>query len=189
MQIFLKDQRNSLNRHLEYLKIKKVMPYDISQLTEKISEIEINSSAARVEAAGTLLFGYQIFPEKIMIYKTEWEAENRKMQPGDTIVQQIYIPPVRTFSQKIIFGVRVKEIIDQSGKIGFSYETLEGHVEKGISTFTIEEQQGKAVFRIQTFSKPGNLLTRLLGPVFSVPYQTYCTNEALKNVKRQAEKK
>ncbi|MCK6615223.1 MAG: DUF1990 domain-containing protein [Ignavibacteriaceae bacterium] len=188
MKIFLKDQKNSLNQHLEYLKTKKVMNYEVSRLTEKISEIEINSSAIPGRLQGEFLFDYQIFPPAIMIFKTEWEAEKRTMRAGDTIAQQIYLPPLRNFSQKIIFGVRIKEIIDQPDKKGFSYETLEGHVEKGISTFTLEEIQGKTVFRIHTLSKPGILITRLLAPVFSVPYQTYCTNEALKYVKRQAEK-
>ena len=65
------------------------------------------------------------------------------------------------------------------------YETLEGHVEKGISTFTIEKLEDKLIFKIQTFSAPGNFLTKLLGPVFSVPYQSYCTGNALENVERQ----
>jgi tRNA C32,U32 (ribose-2'-O)-methylase TrmJ len=65
-----------------------------------------------------------------MTFKNQWTDENRKMRVGDTIAQQVYIPPTKTFSQKIIFGVRVNEIIDQVTEKGFSYETLEGHVEK-----------------------------------------------------------
>ena len=79
------------------------------------------------------------------------------------------------------------EIIDQADKKGYSYETLEGHVEKGVSTFTVEQLDNKIVFKIQTYSTPGNILTKLLGPIFSVPYQTFCTKTALKNVKRQLE--
>jgi uncharacterized protein (UPF0548 family) len=109
------------------------------------------------------------------------------MKAGDTIVQQVYLPPIQSFSQKIIFGVRISEIIDSDDRKGFSYETLEGHVEKGISIFTIEKLNDKPIFKIQTFSKPGNLLTRLMGPIFSIPYQKYCTKAALKNVKRQIE--
>ena len=109
------------------------------------------------------------------------------MQPGDTIVQQVFIPPVKTFSQKLIFGVRIKEIIDEPAKKGFSYETLEGHVEKGISTFTVEQEGGKIIFKIQTFSGAGNFLSKLMGPVFSTPYQRFCTTKALENCKRQIE--
>jgi hypothetical protein len=77
--------------------------------------------------------------------------------------------------------------INQPSKKGFSYETLEGHVEKGISTFTIEQLNNELIFKIQTYSTPGNFLTRLLRPVFSVPYQTFCTRKALRHVKRQIE--
>ena len=110
------------------------------------------------------------------------------MKIGDTIAQQVYIPPTKVFSQKIIFGVRINQIIDQTNRKGFSYETLEGHVEKGISTFTLEQVNNIITFNIQTFSTPGNILTKLLGPVFSVPYQTFCTKNALENVKRQLER-
>jgi len=73
-------------------------------------------------------------------------------------------------------------------KKGFSYETLEGHVEKGISTFTVEQiDNSKLIFRVCTYSSPDNILTKLLGPIFSIPYQTFCTKSALRNVKRQIE--
>jgi uncharacterized protein (UPF0548 family) len=120
-----------------------------------------------------------------MPFRNQWTDENREMKIGDTIVQQVYIPPTKRLSQKIVFGVRINEIIDQTDKKGFSYETLEGHFEKGISTFTIERIDNRLVFKVQTYSTPGNILTKILGPVFSVPYQTYCTKAALKNVKKQ----
>jgi uncharacterized protein (UPF0548 family) len=58
----------------------------------------------------------------------------------------------------------------------------------GESTFTIEKSgESKLFFKIHTFSKPGNFLTKLVGPFFSIPYQSYCTKKALENVKRQIE--
>lgn len=109
------------------------------------------------------------------------------MKIGDTILQQVFIPPTKTFSQKIVFGVRINDFIDETERKGFSYETIEGHVEKGESTFTIENINGGLIFKIKTFSEPGNLLTKLVGPIFTVPYQTYCTRIALENVKSQIE--
>jgi hypothetical protein len=35
------------------------------------------------------------------------------------------------------------------------------------------------------FLSQGNLLTRLMGPIFTIPYQAYCTRKALENVKKQ----
>ena len=187
MRIYLTDQKRNFKEHLDSLKSKKVMDYDVSQLTNNISTIEIDTTKKIVQLNLDFLFDYQIFPDNIMTFKNEWTDQSRKMKIGDTIAQQVYIPPTRTFSQKIIFGVRINKIIDQADKKGFSYETLEGHVEKGVSIFTVEQLNNKIVFKIQTYSTPGNILTKLLGPIFSVPYQTFCTKTALKNVKRQLE--
>ena len=187
MKIYLTDQKNKFKQHLDFLKTKKVMDYDKSRLTDNISTIDIETTKNLDQLNLDFLFDYQIFPDNIMTFKNEWRDQRRKMKIGDTIAQQVYIPPTRTFSQKIIFGVRINEIIDQADKKGFSYETLEGHVEKGVSIFTVEQLNNKIVFKIQTYSTPGNILTKLLGPIFSVPYQTFCTKKALKNVKRQLE--
>ncbi len=187
MKIYLRDQKNKFKQHLDFLKTKNVMTYDKTRLTEKITTIEINTTKTIDQLNFDFLFNYQIFTDSVMTFKNQWTDENRKMEIGDTIAQQVFIPPTKTFSQKIIFGVRVNEIIDQADKKGFSYETLEGHVEKGISTFTVEQLDNKLIFKVQTYSTPGNILTKLLGPIFSIPYQTFCTKTALKNVKRQLE--
>jgi len=164
------------------------MRYDKGGLVEKTTVIAIDTTKELQDLNTDFFFDYHIFPTSIMTFLTQWNSENRKMQIGDTIVQQAFIPPFRRFSQKIIFGVRINDIINEPTRIGFSYETLKGHVEKGISIFTIEKTgDQKAIFKVHTFSTPGNLLTQLVGPVFSVPYQTFCTRQGLANVKRQLE--
>jgi hypothetical protein len=185
MKIHLKDQRSKFSKHLAFLKTMGVMRYEKTRLTNKITTIGIDTTRKIDQLNLDFLFDYRIFPDNIMAFENQWTDEKRKMRIGDTIAQQVYIPPTRTFSLKIIFGVRVNEIIDQPQRKGFSYETLEGHVEKGISTFTVEQLDDKIVFKVETYSTPGNILTRLLGPVFSVPYQTFCTKAALRNLKRQ----
>ena len=187
MKIYLSDQKNKFKQHLDFLKTKIVMDYDKSRLKEKITTIDINTTKNIDQLNLDFLFDYQIFPDNIMTFKNEWTDQSRKMKTGDTIAQQVYIPPTKIISQKIIFGVRINEIIDQTYKKGFSYETLEGHVEKGVSTFTVEQVDNKIVFKIQTFSTPENIFAKLLSPVFSIPYQTFCTKTALNNVKRQLE--
>ncbi|HLG02837.1 MAG TPA: DUF1990 family protein [Bacteroidia bacterium] len=187
MKIYLTDQKNKLKQHLEYLKTRKVIRYNKSRLTENIRSIELKTVKTIEQLNLGFLFDYHIFPDNIMTFKTQWQDENRKMKIGDTIAQQVYIPPTKIFSKKIIFGVRINEIIDHTDKKGFSYETLEGHVEEGVSTFTVEQNDNKLIFKVQTYSTPGNFFTKLLGPIFSVPYQTFCTTAALENVKRQIE--
>ncbi len=187
MRLYLSDQTKKFPQHLEFLQRQKVKLYDKEKLTEKTSIIPLDTTKKLHELPVDILFDYKIFPDNIMSYFTQWTFENRQIHIGDTIVQQVYIPPFRHLSQKIIFGVRINNIINEPGKIGFSYETLEGHIEKGISIFTIETADQKTVFKIHTFSQPGTLLTKLIGPVLSVPYQTFCTRQGLLNVKRQLE--
>jgi len=109
------------------------------------------------------------------------------MRIGDTILQQAYIPPVKPVAQKIVFAVRINDIINTDNIKAFSYETVTGHVEKGVSRFILEQHASGITFSIHTFSTPGNILSRLLGPVFSIPYQAYCTRAALQHVKQQLE--
>jgi hypothetical protein len=187
MKVYLTDQINNFKKHLHFLKTSEIMTYDKKSLKEKITTVELQTNRKLDQLNLDFLFDYKIFPDNIMTFITQWTEENRKMKVGDTIAQQVYIPPTKIFSQKIIFGVRVNEIIDKADRKGFSYETLDGHVEKGVSTFTVEQLDNKLLFKIQTYSTPGNIITKLLGPIISVPYQTFCTKTALENVKRQIE--
>jgi hypothetical protein len=187
MKIYLKDQADNFEKLFERLVLKPTMTFDKTILKEKTTVLGIETKKPLAQINVDFLFDYKIFPSNIMTFMTEWGKEKRKMKIGDTILQQAFIPPTRIFSQKIVFGVRVNGIIDEAERKGFSYVTLEGHVEKGESTFTIENADNGLLFKIRTFSEPGNLLTRLVGPIFTIPYQTYCTRAALENVKRQIE--
>ena len=179
MKIYFTDQTKYFKAHLENLNLQDIIKYEKSQLKEKTTFISINTSKDLKQLDTNFFWDYKIFPNNIMSFMTEWNEQKRQMQIGDTIVQQAFIPPVRQCSQKIIFGVRINNIIDEENRIGFSYETLKGHVEMGESTFTIEKTKDcKTIFKIHTFSKPGNLLTQLVGAIFSVPYQTFCTKRA-----------
>lgn len=187
MKIYFSNQEGKLDSHLKDLIHSKVSEFDKSKLKEQVSLIDIQTSKALEKIDIHFLFTYKIFPPSIMSFKTQWEYEDREMRIGDTIVQQVFIPPLKSFSQKIIFGVRINNIITEPRRKGFSYEALEGHVEKGESTFSIEPTDKAVIFKIQTFSEPGHLISRLVSPIFSVPYQAYCTRKALENVKNQIE--
>ena len=186
MKIYFLNQEKHFNAHLSLLRGIPIMEYDKETLVEKCTEITSALKIPFQDLDLDFLFDYQIFPSNIMTSLAEWKKGGRKMCVGDTIVQQIFIPPFRLFSLKMISGVRIAEIIDLPDKKGFSYETLEGHVEKGISTFTVESRNNQVVFKIHTFSRPGNFLTRIAAPL-SVPYQAFCTKSALHHLKEQLE--
>lgn len=183
MKIYLVEQRKRFNTHLKYFKSKVVMNTASSKLRAKNTEI-VTNSPYREDFAVAILNAYQIFPESIITAYCEWKLTNREIRPGDVIVQQVYLPPLKRFSVKAIMGVRVREVIMEADRVGFSYETLNGHAERGTSTFTIEKRGEGTVFRIQTFSRPANPLFGFLAR----PYQAFCTRKALHNVKRQLEK-
>jgi hypothetical protein len=188
MKIYFTDQSKYFKKHFDYLKLQSIINYEKSQLKEKITFVYINTTKDIRQLDTDFFWNYKIFPGNIMSFMTEWAEQKRSMKIGDTIVQQAFIPPIKQFSQKIIFGVRINKIIKEDHRLGFSYETLNGHVEMGESTFTIEKKgDNKTMFKIHTFSKPGNLLTKLFGPAFSVPYQAFCTKRGLENVKKQLE--
>lgn len=183
MQLFLTDQSHHFPTHLERLRQVPVMAYTPASLKETVSSCDLGPSAVVEQRARAALFSYAIFPRAIMTHLTEWAHLGRPMEADDTIVQQVHIPPFPMFSQKIVFGVRIKEVFNTPERSGFSYETLQGHVEKGISTFLLERQEDRSIFTIHTRSGAGNRLTALAGPIFSRPYQAYCTRRALKNMR------
>jgi len=187
MKIFLTDQKKYLHHHLLHLMKMPVMAYDVSAIAHKVSSLPIKGMVAIGDLDLTFLFDYNIFPTHIMSFLTQWDFEKREMRIGDTIAQQVYLPPTPFFSQKLIFGVRIKDIFNEPGKRGFSYETLEGHAEKGISYFTVENAETGPVFKIETYSEPSNFVSKLMGPIFSNPYQAYCTKKAMQNVKGKLE--
>lgn len=155
-------------------------------LLEKTTSINVHTNKSIEQLNFDFFFNYHIFPVNILVAKTQWATEKRTMKAGDTIVQQAFLP-LKSFSLKVIFGVRISEVINESNLKRFSYETLEGHVEQGISSFSIGADKGKVQFSIHTYSQPGNWLTKLLGPVFTLPYQAYCTRQALIHIKKQLE--
>lgn len=183
MKLTLRNHNNQLEQHLNQLKKSSIHEFEKGLLKEKKTAIVVESNISLAELAGHVLYSYQIFPENILIHVAEWKLEKREMQLGDTIAQKVFLPPIPFFSIKVIFGVRITEIIQEEQRIGFSYTTLEGHAEKGISTFTIEERDGIKQFVIHTFSEPGNALSRLAASWFTDPYQNYCTRRALKLVR------
>lgn len=185
MRLHFTDQRARFPQHLEALRTVPVMRYDASALREHTSSIDCGPARSFTIWMPTFLFDYRIFPERILIALPQWSAEGRAMRVGDTIVQQVFLPPVAWPSQKLVFGVRIHGIVLEEARAGFSYETLEGHVERGISTFMLENSVGRCRFSVHTRSEPAQVLGRLVGPLFTRPYQAYCTRAALKHVREQ----
>ena len=98
------------------------------------------------------------------------------------IVQQASLPPF-PISLKCVFAVRILQIFRQPNKVGFSYGTLNGHPEMGLSEFYFALRDGVIHATIRTYSSPGTLLARAVAPMFTLPYQQYCTHRALQRLR------
>lgn len=184
MKVFLTPQHSSYATHLQWAKNLPVVPYSSDAVVHKISSINIKGHTTLATIDARPLFEYRIFPPNILHAYCQWHDEGRDMQPGDVIVQEIYLPPLPKLSSKNIAAVRVKEVFNSDDCVGFSYETLMGHVEKGISSFKLKRENGVVKFEIETWSAPNGILLSLFAP-FARLYQAYCTRQALESMVNQ----
>jgi len=60
---------------------------------------------------------------------------------------------------------RIVGILDEPDRWGFAYGTLPGHPEQGEESFVVSIEGEEVKFRITAFSRPGERLTRLAGPI------------------------
>ena len=102
--------------------------------------------------------------------EAQWIRERRTMRIGDIIVQRAVLPPIG-FGICPEFAVRISALIGEPSKLGFAYETLAGHLERGVSEFYFEERAGEVLFVVHTHSEPAHWLSRLGRGVFSLRYQ------------------
>jgi uncharacterized protein (UPF0548 family) len=185
MKISLTNQQAHLIRLLPEFKTLP-LSYDAQTvLREKATSVVVPSGAAVTNLSSynfDFLFAYDIFPSHIMSFAAEWQHQGRTMQEGDVIVQQAFLPPL-LLSIKCVFAVRVLQIFREPTKVGFSYGTLRGHPEMGRSEFVFALRDGVIRATIHTYSSPGILLTRLVAPLVTLPYQRYCTHVGLQRLR------
>ena len=93
MNLYLFDQSNKLNDHLERFKKLPVIPYEKGTLVEKTTSIEIRSNLSLSALNMGFLFDYDIFPRQAMSHLTQWNSEHRNIRVGDTIVRHVFVTP------------------------------------------------------------------------------------------------
>jgi uncharacterized protein (UPF0548 family) len=121
---------------------------------------------------------YRIFPEHRMRHHVC--SDGGMIRPGVVIVQRLFAGPMA-----VEMAVRVVEVFDERTKgrrVGFSYVTVEGHVERGVATFSVcLEADGMATFRIDSWSRPGNVFA-VIGHPFVRRMQRKSVLEALNHI-------
>jgi uncharacterized protein (UPF0548 family) len=93
--------------------------------------------------------GVRVFPEGLEI------------ETGATVIVTL-----GTFLMALAAPCRIVGVIDGQNRWGFAYGTLPGHPEQGEEAFVVSIAPDETVrFEITAFSRPGELLVRVSGPV------------------------
>jgi uncharacterized protein (UPF0548 family) len=118
----------------------------------------------RVLGHGAATFGHAVSGLQ------EWQAHRG---PGVTVVPEgqasactTVIVTLGTPAVAIAAPCRIVEVVDEPDRWGFAYGTLPGHPEQGEEAFVVSMSPDTTVrFEVIAFSRPGDLLIRLSGPV------------------------
>lgn len=84
----------------------------------------------------------------------------QRIEIGGTVVVTLGTPVVALAAPCRIVGV-----IDEPTKWGFAYGTLPGHPEQGEEAFVVSTSDESVRFDIMAFSRPGDSVVRLSGPI------------------------
>jgi uncharacterized protein (UPF0548 family) len=114
---------------------------------------------------------YRIFPPRL----AERVVKRTPLQVGDVV--GLCYPLI--LGVRMFFASRVIDVFDgpteQGWRSGFTYRTLEGHVEIGEEIFAVEKnaRTGEVTASLTAWSRPGHWLTRI-----GYPYARWCQIQA-----------
>ncbi len=114
--------------------------------------------------------GLEAFQRAVAGLKT-WEAhrlpgmrvfpDDQEIRTGATVVVTLGTPILA-----LAVPCRIVGVIDGQTRWGFAYGTLPGHPEQGEEAFVVSISPDEVVqFEIEAFSRPGDLLVQLAGPI------------------------
>lgn len=87
--------------------------------------------------------------------------EDQVIRTGATVVVTLGTPIA-----SLAAPCRVVGVVDGQTRWGFAYGTLPGHPEQGEESFAVSlSPDGAVLFEIEAFSRPGDRLVRLSGPI------------------------
>jgi len=176
-------------------------PSSISGLVEALQSVEPNYSEIGGTLTGMHPVGYRIDSYEAILGNgprafqraveglRSWQAHRirgvrvlphgTEIRPGATVVVTL-----GTSFVSVAAPCRVIEVIVEPSRWGFAYGTLPGHPEQGEEAFVVSISDNDEVrFEISAFSRPGDPITRLSGPI-SRTIQTAGTKGYLRALQR-----
>lgn len=109
------------------------------------------------------VLAYRIFPPSVLRAKVCTSSGLLRM--GAIIVQHVPLGPF--FLEAAVRVVQVTKPDSGGIRMGFRYATLEGHPERGVAEFIVEQRTGpsRVAFSIESWSEAGHWTTRLSRPL------------------------
>jgi len=115
------------------------------------------------ETAVDRLMHYDFYPPAVLVHTSDFIREQRRLQPGDRIAQQIRILPGLLAARVINMVTRV---FYEPDRAGFSYVTTEAHFEIGEWTAAIVRKKDASIWLVvQAVSKPGPRVPAIFRPL------------------------
>jgi uncharacterized protein (UPF0548 family) len=131
-----------------------------------------------VARAVEVLMRYDVFPAHRMRHHVC--TRGGILRTDALVIQRLFAGPLAVEA-----AVRVDEVFDErarGGPAGFTYTTLQGHVERGTATFSVGlDGRGVPVLKIESWSRPGNALATMGRPLIR-RIQRSSVQEALRHV-------
>ena len=144
----------------------------------RVPPIPGESAHARFRRTADRLWSYDIFPPALM--RPTLCSEEGRVNKGVVIVQRVRVGPAVIESAVRVIDAWASEG-DDVEEAGFTYATLAGHPETGVSTFSVARHGDDVEFAIKARSRPGTLPTRIGRPL-SRAFQRAATRAALRYV-------
>lgn len=117
-----------------------------------------NCTPAIFARAADWLLRYHFYPESLMRHVSDFSRENRRMRPGDRILQRINGLALLGLPFSIVDGLTMNEVVsvvDEPRRKAFTYVTTEAHAEMGEWSAGIEwRADNRLLVTIDSCSRP-----------------------------------
>jgi uncharacterized protein (UPF0548 family) len=163
--------------------IRRRDPASIASLLEELQGVEPTYADVGATLRGTAPAGYRsghyeirlgrgsdVFERAVRGLQT-WQAHRlsgMRVLPVETAiaVQATVVVTIGVSRLCLAAPCRIVGVIDEPDRWGFAYGTLPGHPEEGEEAFVVTRTaDGDVRFEVVVFSRPGDRLVRLSGPI------------------------
>ena len=153
---------------------RRPMTADSSRVDGVTDTYGVDLRAAVFDDAVDRLFRYDIFPPTLM--RAHVCATDGRVAPDAVVIQRVRIGFVVMEAAVRVIDVWRRDSEDA----GFTYATLDGHPERGVSRFRVVSDGSIVRFEIEAISRPGSILTSIARP-FARRFQQSATRAALRH--------